>query len=240
MSKIRRHCTKGVGMTSPIEETGEGFFDGLGGLEAFSRKTQAEWEAEQRARVTSSLTNINLFSAAMAAVKSGLSSIFGRVDGHDTELASLQSKTQKLEGVIGYANAYANGGFSLSLGSVKYSMSNQVGPIVGATMTNGAFVLGSKGLWAADGQATFNEYLIGAKEISLTLKVYAPDGSPHYKKSSIFDTSEHFTHSLHMPFTVPSAGYSVELWVNAAIGRGVIGGSEWNGLSVNKISTETS
>ncbi|KIM14399.1 hypothetical protein QV65_32490 [Rhodococcus erythropolis] len=41
-------------------------------------------------------------------------------------------------------------------------------------------------------------------------------------------------HAVHHP----SAGYYVELWLNAAVGRGVYGGSEWNGLSVSKISTE--
>ena len=226
-------------MTNPGPQP-DGTLDGFGGIaDAFAADADA-WKNSLGQGMIDSTVKIGLFRGVVQAIQNGLNSIFGRVDGHDTELATLQSKTQKLEGVIGYANAYANGGFSLSLGSVKYSMSNQIGPIVGATMTNGAFVLGSKGLWAADGQATFNEYLIGAKEISLTLKVYAPDGSPHYKKSAIFDTSEHFTHSLHMPFTVPSAGYYVELWVNAAIGRGVIGGSEWNGLSVNKVSTETS
>lgn len=155
-----------------------------------------------------------------------------------TELAGLQSRTQKLEGVIGYAHAYANGGISMALGSVKYPMSNQIGPVVGATMTNGSFILGSKGLWVADGQATFDFLNIGVKRISMTLKVYAPNGTEHFKRTSLFDTGEQNTRSVHMPFTVPSAGYYVELWVNAAIGRGVFGGSEWNGLSVTKISTE--
>lgn len=168
----------------------------------------------------------------------GSAKYFGDQAAQQVELAGLQSRTQKLEGVIGYAHAYANGGTSLSLGSVKYPMSNQIGPVVGVTMTNGSFFLGSKGLWVADGHATFDFLSIGVKKISMTLKVYAPNGSEHFKRTSIFDTGEQNTRSVHMPFTVPSAGYYVELWVNAAVGRGVFGGSEWNGLSVSKISTE--
>lgn len=159
-----------------------------------------------------------------------------------TELAGLQSRTQKLEGVIGYAHAYASGGISMSLGSVKYSMSNQIGPVVGATMTNGSFILGSKGLWVADAHMSFDYYKIpfGVTKISLSVRVYAPDGSLHAIRTSRDDTEEDGTLTVHMPFTVRTAGYYAELWVNAAVGRGVFGGSEWNGLSVNKISTETS
>ncbi|MDI9900527.1 hypothetical protein QM716_11755 [Rhodococcus sp. IEGM 1409] len=201
-----------------------GMLDGLGGIAAWANKTREEYEADVLGGVTESTKKIKLFG--------------GGVAGTQSELAGLQSRTQKLEGVIGYAHAYANGGISLSLGSVKYPMSNQIGPVVGTTMTNGAFILGSKGLWVADGQATFDFLNAGVKKISMTLKVYAPNGSEHFKRTSIFDTGEQNTRSVHMPFTVPSAGYYVELWVNAAFGRGVFGGSEWNGLSVNKISTE--
>lgn len=165
---------------------------------------------------------------------------FGDKAAQQAELAGLQSRTQKLEGVIGYAHAYANGGLSLSLGSVKFPMSNQIGPLVGVTMTNGSFFLGSKGLWVADAQASFDTYGVGVKKISITAKVFSPGGLIHFQRSSIFDTGEENTRAVHMPFTIPSAGYYVELWLNAAIGRGVYGGSEWNGLSVNKISTEES
>lgn len=159
-----------------------------------------------------------------------------------TELAGLQSRTQKLEGVIGYAHAYASGGISMSLGSVKYSMSNQIGPVVGATMTNGGFILGSKGLWVADAHMSYDYYTIpfGVTKISLSIRVHAPNGSLHAIRTARDDSDQDGTLTVHMPFTVPSAGYYAEMWVNAAVGRGVFGGSEWNGLSVNKISTETS
>ncbi len=70
--------------------------------------------------------------------RTGSDKFFAGQEETHAELAGLQDRTQKLEGVIGYAHAYASGGISLSLGSVKYSMSNQIGPVVGATMTNGS------------------------------------------------------------------------------------------------------
>lgn len=215
-------------MTSPDPSRPypHGMLDGLGGIAAWANKTRAEYESEILGGVTASTEKIKLFGGGVAETQ--------------TELAGLQDRTQVLEGVIGYAHAYADGGISLSLGSVKYPMSNQIGRIVGATMTNGSFILGSKGLWVADGQASFDSYAVGVKAISVTLKVYTPSGSEYFKRSSVFDTGAQNTRSVHMPFTVPSAGYYVELWVNAALGRGVFGGSEWNGLSVSKISTETS
>lgn len=178
----------------------------------------------------------------VSGLQTAINTIFGRVNGHDTELAGLQSTTQDLLGVIGYGNAYSTSSFSLSLGSVKYGMTNTIGkPDIGVVWTAGSVYLGSKGLWEADGRVTLGTYAppIG-RDISLTLKVFAPDGSPYYETAAVYSTGEEFTHSLHMPFTVPSAGYYVEMWVNAAIGRGIYGGSKWNGLSVNKISMETS
>lgn len=164
------------------------------------------------------------------------------IEAQQVELAGLQSRTQKLEGVIGYAHAYASGGISLSLGSVKYSMSNQIGPVVGATMTNGSFILGSKGLWVADAHMSFDYYTVpfGVTKISMSIRIYAPNGSLHAIRTSRDDTDQDGTLAVHEPFTIPSAGYYAEMWVNAAIGRGVFGGSEWNGLSVEKRSTETS
>lgn len=212
-------------MTNPGPNP-DGTLTGAGGIAAWGAQNAEAWKNSLGQGVIDSTDKIKLFGGGVADTQS--------------ELAGLQDRTQELEGVIGYAHAYANGGFSLSLGSVKYPMSNQIGRVVGATMTNGSFVLGSKGLWVADGQATFDIYRVGVKKISVTLKVFAPNGSIHFQRTALTTTEEEFTHAVHMPFTVPSAGYYVELWVNAAIGRGVYGGSEWNGLSVSKISTETS
>lgn len=173
--------------------------------------------------------------------RTGSDKFFADQEETHAELADLQDRTQELEGVIGYAHAYASGGISMSLGSVKYSMSNQIGRVIGATMTNGSFVLGSRGLWVADAHMSYDYYKIpfGVTKISLSIRIYAPNGSLHAIRTARDDTEEDGTLTVHMPFTVPTAGYYAELWVNAAVGRGIFGGSEWNGLSVNKISTET-
>lgn len=214
-------------MTNPGPNP-DGTLTGAGGIAAWGQENSTNWKNSLGQGVVNSTNKIKLFGNGVAETQ--------------TELAGLQDRTQELEGVIGYAHAYASGGISLSLGSVKYSMSNQIGRVVGATMTNGAFILGSKGLWVADAHMSFDYYKVpfGVTKISLSIRVYAPNGSLHAIRTSRDDTDEDGTLTVHMPFTVPTAGYYVELWVNAAIGRGVFGGSEWNGLSANKISTETS
>ena len=184
---------------------------------------------------------VAVIQGIVSGIQSAVSALFGRVDTHDTELAGLQSDTQELLGVIGYGHAYSTSSWSLSLGSVKYGMTHTIGkPDIGVGWTGGSVYLGSKGLWEADAQVTLDGYLVGADEVELGIKVFAPDGSLYAQRYSRFHTEKVITLAVHMPFTVPSAGYYVELWVNAAFGRGVFGGSAWNGLSVNKISMETS
>ena len=204
-----------------------------GGFAAWQAMTEADAKNQMAGGVRGSFGN------AQDEFRTNIKNPMGQ---QQIELAGLQDRTQKLEGVIGYAHAYASGGISMSLGSVKYSMSNQIGPVVGATMTNGPFILGSKGLWVADAHMSFDYYTIpfGVTKISLSIRVYAPNGSLHAIRTARDDTDQDGTLAVHEPFTIPSAGYYAEMWINAAIGRGVFGGSEWNGLSIEKRSTETS
>ncbi|MCD2153487.1 hypothetical protein LQL77_07155 [Rhodococcus cerastii] len=204
-----------------------------GGFAAWQAMTEADAKNQMAGGVRGSFGN------AQDEFRTNIKNPLGQ---QQLELAGLQSRTQKLEGVIGYAHAYASGGISLSLGSVKYSMSNQIGPVVGATMTNGGFILGSKGLWVADAHMSFDVYSVplGVNKISLSVKVFTPGGSLHAIRSARAATDSDGTLTVHEPFVIPSAGYYAEMWINAAIGRGVFGGSEWNGLSVEKRSTETS
>lgn len=128
-------------MTNPGPNP-DGTLTGAGGIAAWGAQNSEAWKNSLGQGVIDSTNKIKLFGGGVAETQ--------------TELAGLQDRTQELEGVIGYAHAYANGGISLALGSVKYPMSNPIGRVVGATMTNGSFILGSKGLWVADGQATFD------------------------------------------------------------------------------------
>ncbi|MCQ4119899.1 hypothetical protein [Rhodococcus tibetensis] len=62
-------------MTSPIEQTPDGMLDGLGGIEAWGQKTQAEYEAERVNMITEKTEPISLFSVAQSLFKGGYASI---------------------------------------------------------------------------------------------------------------------------------------------------------------------
>ena len=172
-----------------------------------------------------------------ASTLAGLTSFFNT---KHAELAELQSKTQALEGVIGYAHAYVDGSISTTAGDKKLAMTNQIGPKTGVTITSGSFYLGSKGLWVADAHCTFDFLNVGVTALTLAIRVYTPGGSLYAQRWAVLDSNDETTLAVHMPFTVPASGYYVEMWCNAALGRGIFGGSANNGLSVNKVSTETS
>ncbi|MBV6758345.1 hypothetical protein [Rhodococcus opacus] len=167
-------------------------------------------------------------------------SLAGILNGHKTELADLQDKTQALEGVIGYAHAYVDGSISTTAGEKKLAMTNQIGPKAGVVPANGSFYLSSKGLWVADAHCTFDYLNVGVTALALFIRVYTPGGTLYAQRWAVLDSDDETTLAVHMPFTVPTSGYYVEMWANAAFGRGIFGGSANNGLSVNKVSTETS
>lgn len=157
------------------------------------------------------------------------------------DLAALQDRTQDLEGIIGYGHGYCNAGISLAIGAIKYGVDVQVGPAEGVTLTDGAWVLGSKGLWVADARVTFDPAgeLVG-EDTEVKIRVYNPSGGLHFEATNVNRGAQRQTLTLHVPFTVPTSGYKVELWVAAAAFRNVGTGSYFNGLSVEKRSTETS
>ena len=156
------------------------------------------------------------------------------------DLADLQDRTDVLEGVIGYAHAYVDGSISTTAGDKKLAMTNQIGPAQGVTLSGGSFVLGSKGLWVADVHACFDYLSVGVNATTLFARVYTPGGSLYAERWAISNIGEKHTLNVHLPFTVPTSGYKVEMWANAALGRGIFGGSANNGLSVNKVSSEDS
>ena len=91
----------------------------------------------------------------------------------------------------------------------------------------------------ADAHCTFSFINVGIALIELETRVFAPDGSLHFIRTASADISQRLTLAVHTPFVVPSSGYRLEMHLNAAVGRGVEGGSRWNGLSVEKKSSET-
>ena len=198
-------------------------------------------------RITQQIIDIFLglvvtpINEALQDLKDWFTDLVAFRSGTSADLADLQSKTQALEGVIGYAHGYCDAGISVAIGAIKYGVDNQVGPIEGAVLTNGAYYLGSKGLWVADARVTFDPAGFGVGEdTEVLIRVFDPSGNPHFIATNVNHGAQRQTLTLHVPFTVPSAGYRVELWVAAAIARNVQTGSKFNGLSVEKRSTETS
>lgn len=222
-------------MTVPWGGFPDGTFDddlsGLAGLD------EASWRAGLYTKVIGSSGGGRGFNG----LSSFLGGLLGTVDGHGTELADLQDKTQKLEGVIGYAHGYINGGWSGQLGLAKRSIDRAIGPTVGVTRASGAYYLNSKGLWVADARLNVNTAGFGVGTTTeLHIRVYSPGGSLHATAASLATTAERHCHSVHLPFTVPSAGYYVEFWADVPLARDALGGSHFNGFSVEKRSMETS
>lgn len=157
------------------------------------------------------------------------------------DLANLQDRSQKLEGVIGYAHSYSSGGLHTGNQDLFIPCDQPVGPSVGVTVANNRFTLNSRGLWEANGQVGFEAGggLVQNNYVNAQIRVYAPDGTLFAQRiSESVEESEH-TRSVSLPFVVPTSGYRVELWCWVGLIRGIKGGSVFNGLSVNKISTET-
>lgn len=165
---------------------------------------------------------------------------WGQMDQQAEDLGKLQDQTQYLLGVYGYAHSYALSELSLTLGDMKRPMTNQIGRAIGVQFTNGAYVLQTRGLWVADAHQTFDEYLIGSQGIWCGIRVYSPTGTLFAERYTHASESQVSTLTVHLPFTTPAPGYRVEMWVHAAIGRGIWGGSANAGLSVEKEDTETS
>ncbi|NKS98653.1 hypothetical protein GS498_19225, partial [Rhodococcus hoagii] len=122
-------------MTVPWGNYPDGTFDddlsGLSGL------NEASWRAGLNARVLGS-----------AGGGTGFNGLNKFLSGQAVELAGLQSTTQKLLGIIGYAHGYITGGWSGQLGPAKRGVTGVIGPTEGVTRQSGAYYLHSKGLWS--------------------------------------------------------------------------------------------
>ena len=192
-------------------------------------------------QVNSFFSNIvGQIAQAFTGVFGNLAAITGWKNGVTGDLGNLQSRTQVLEGVIGYCHTWCSGGVSLAAGDRFIPMDNRIGPLVGTAHAYDRIYLGTKGLWVADAHLTFDFLNIGVTYINLQLVVKNASGTVWFNRFAEADTDKRQTLSVHMAFTVPGTGYYLEVIANAGSGRGIKGGSQWNGLSVNKMSTETS
>lgn len=164
--------------------------------------------------------------------------ILGFLGTHDQQIEDLQDKTQELAGVIGYG-CLTSVGASGSGGKQVAPFSSQIGPAVGVTRSANGWVLGSKGLWRADAMQFFGNYTLGFNQIDMDIRVYAPDGSLFLQRFNHNENAGSATLTSLVSFVVPTAGYRVEVWEQAAVGRGMFAGNSYSSLNVTKISDET-
>lgn len=184
-------------------------------------------------------------TGGLTGIAATLAGLFGlrwdQVDTHEETIVDLQDKTQKLQDVVGYGCAYMNTTTSTDFKGTKKKMAfgTQVGPMVGCTMDGFGFVLGSKGLWRADLQMTFDTYAIGVKDFDMDIRVYAPNGTLYDQQLFPDNTGSRAARTNVFSFVVPSAGYKVYAYAQCALWRGMLGGTGRSGFYVTKISGET-
>ncbi|OZF28710.1 hypothetical protein [Rhodococcus sp. 14-2483-1-2] len=157
------------------------------------------------------------------------------------DLANLQGRTQRLEGVVGYAYSYLSGGLHTGNQDLFIPCDRPVGPSVGVTVADNRFTMNSRGLWVANDQLGFEPGggLVQNNYVNVQIRIYAPDGSLFAHRISESTECSAHTRTVQMPFVVTSAGYRCEMWGWVGLIRGIKGGSGWTGLSLRRISTET-
>ena len=186
----------------------------------------------------------------------------GRIQSRGIVINTLQSTTQKLEGIIGYGswvpsqNKYI-GVISSADGRVM-QFDTQQGPKVGVELytdpllaNNKIIRLKSEGLWEIKAQTKARETnFTGLDKIRLDIVVRAPDGSEYYRRSG--DGLAHKSEGLTLNpvgdgegcvngdlfVVVPAADYTVHVELFTGRWRWFYGGSQWAGLSVLKHSSE--
>ena len=224
------------------------------GVADWASTTEDEWRQSQvRDPVMGSFAGVAgfrgfLMNALMGLVAGPLQFIsdllslrWAQVDDHEETIVDLQDKTQELLDVVGYGCSYMNTTTSTDFKGTKKKMafSTQVGRLVGCTMDGYGYVLGSKGLWRADLQMTFDVYAIGVKDLDMDIRVYAPDGSLYDQQLFPDSTGSRAARTNVYSFIVPSAGYKVYAYAQCALGRKMLGGNGRSGFYVTKISGET-
>lgn len=173
--------------------------------------------------------------------------IAGLTEIEDT-VVDLQSKTQELADVVGFACRYmaTSPGVSTSPSVMPFDV--QVGPYVGVTLQpSGRFRLDSKGLWELNAQVRFWGAKWAPPKCFMDIVVRDPGGTEIARLKSIQSSEDELTIPNAMPVVIPSAGCTVEVvaWTSAIpiIGgnwRGIGGGLGTTRFWVKKMSSETS
>lgn len=170
------------------------------------------------------------------------------IDSQGVALAALQDKTQKLEGVIGFAQRYMSASPGVTTTATTMPFDAQVGPAVGVTLQSGGrYRFDSKGLWRMEAQVRFWGAALAPPQVFMDIVVRNPAGTEFARRKAMASTDDEVTVTNVAPVVIPSAGYTAEVqaWTSAIpiIGgnwRGISGGASTTAFSVFKISGETS
>ena len=188
----------------------------------------------------------------IAGLLSAFTGKWSKVDQTALDLYDTMTRTQKLEGVIGYGSARMSGSFTpgnndndTGVATTRVPFRTGFGPKVGLTHAiasgNGFFVLGSAGLWEFSTKVTWDFLIGGDHGVFLTTTVLAPNGTVFYQSPMVTETTDtESTIGETGRFVVPAAGYRVEVRASARTSyRGIRGDVGYSQLNLLKVSSET-
>ncbi|MDV6271115.1 hypothetical protein [Rhodococcus globerulus] len=229
-------------MTSPDPTTPEGFFNGLGGLAAFSTKTREEYEEEWFGKVATSTSKLVGFHGILEGFKTAIGNridaLLGRVDNFEDGQLALNGRVDLLSPMQDYASAYANTAGGISAAG-QFGFTNQVGPLKNAHLSGGKLVLDDYGLWDIQCQIWCDFTLLDGM-VEWEIRVLKPDNTIFSRTRARLDSKAIFSSTNLASVVVPAVGYQVQIYINEiAPGRGVIGGPTFNRLTVKHISRNT-
>lgn len=187
-------------------------------------------------------------SAPFAFIADLLKLRWDQADNSAAAVLDLQDKTQKLEGVIGYACRYMSASPGVTTSPQTMPFDTQVGPIVGVTpQSGGRFRLDSKGLWRMEAQVRFWGASLAPPRCYMDIVIRTPAGAEFTRLKAMASSDDEITVTNVMPVVIPAAGYTAEVqaWTSALplVGgnwRGIGGGIQTTRFSTFKISDETS
>lgn len=183
--------------------------------------------------------------APFAALAELMGLRWDQVDNHDAAIVDLQDQTQVLEGVIGHGTRYMSTSPGVTTSPKTMPFDVRVGPLVGVTLQSGGkFRLDSKGLWDFHAQCEFTGGFLCPPEVYMDIVVRNPAGVEVGRRKAKGSSQDPVTVYNYYSYTIPSAGYTVEIqaWTASlpALGnwRGISGGLQTTGFSARKISAE--
>ena len=244
--------------TFPVN-TGETYADGAAW---YADQTEEDWREKINGGFEQSFNPIGTWATGLlnaimgvftgaSTILQGISYVLGlrwaQADDTASAVVDLQDKTQKLEGVIGYACRYMSSSPGVTTSAQTMPFDTQVGPIVGVTpQSGGRFRLDSKGLWRMEAQVRFWGAVLAPPRCYMDIVIRTPAGAEFTRLKAMASSDDEITVTNVMPVVIPAAGYTAEVqaWTSslplAGNWRGIGGGFSTTRFSTFKISSETS